>query len=272
MINTSNFMDAKFENFDINLVQKEVGGGVVTVTQIDKAIESNPNAKSIIISGLKQDTFDYFVNKFGNQFEAISFWKNKLVSDLTSLESLDKVKYINYFFNQKATSLWDMKGNKNLTGLYISDFSKLHNINEIETAPVLDFFSIGDAVWAHTEIESLKPIARSVVKHFECYAGVLDNDYKCLANGNLLELDMNPTQFTIEELAELLSLFPVSLRGTITKPYVEKGIKDVNGTYTKFYFLCKGKKRCIEGKDDERFAKYLKEFDELLNKKRHLQF
>lgn len=270
MINRSNFMTAKFENFDINLVQKEVGGGVVTVTQIDKVIKANPNAKSIIISGLKQDTFDYFVNKYGNQFEAISFWKNKLVSDLTSLGALDTVKYINFFWNQKTTSLWNMKGNKNLTGLCISDFPKLRNINEIETAPVLDFFSIGDAVWAHTEIESLKPIARSVVKHFECYAGILDNDYKCLAAGNLIELDMDPTQFTMEELAELLSLFPVSLKGTIAKPYVEKGIKDINGTYTKFYFLCKNKRRCIEGKDNERFAKYIKEFDELLKKKRLL--
>ena len=269
MIDINNFTSSRFDNFDINLVQKEVGGGVVTVTQIDKSIKENPNAKSIVISGLKQDTFDYFVHKYGRQFEAISFWKNKLVSDLSSLESLDTVKYINYFFNQKATSLWNMKGNKNLIGLCISDFSKLHDINEVETAPVLEFFSIGDAVWANTEIESLKPITRSVVTHFECYAGILDNDYKCLANGNLLELDMNPTQFTMEELAEFLSLFPVSLKGTVTKPYVEKGITDVDGNYTKYYFLCKNKKRCIEGKDDERFARYLKEFDELLNKKRH---
>ena len=269
MIDMSNFMSGSFDAFDINLVQKAVGGGIVTAKQIDEAVKSSPNARSIVISGLKQDTFEHFVHKYGKQFEAISFWKNKLVSDLSPLESLDTVKYINYFLNQRAASLWDMKGNTNLRGLCIYNFSRLHNINEIETAPVLEFFGIGNAVWKCTEIESLRPAAKSAVTHLECYAGVLDGDYKCLANGNILELDMNPTQFTVEELAELLSLFPVTLKGTITKPYVESGIRDKNGRYTKYYFLCKNRKRCIEGTDDKRFAEYLKEFDELLMQKRH---
>lgn len=269
MIDMSNFMKGSFDAFDINLVQKEVGGGTVTAKQIDEAVKSSPNARSIVISGLKQDTFEHFIHNYGKQFEAISFWKNKLVSDLSPLESLDRVKYINYFFNQRATSLWDMKGNISLKGLCISDFSRLHNINDIETAPGLEFFSIGDAVWSCTEIESLKPVTRSAVTHLECYAGVLDGDYKCLANGNILELDMNPTKFTVEELAELLSLFPTSLKGTITKPYVEGSIKDTDGNYTKYYFLCKNRKKCIAGRDDKRFAEYLREFDGLLTQMRH---
>ena len=69
MIDINNFTTSRFDNFDINLVQKEVGGGVVTVSQIDKSIKEKPNAKSIVISGLKQDTFDYFVHKYGRQFE-----------------------------------------------------------------------------------------------------------------------------------------------------------------------------------------------------------
>lgn len=98
MVDIGNFSSTSFENFDINLVQKEVDGGSVSVDQIVEAIGKIPNASSIVISGLKQDTFEYFVERYGKQFEAISFWKNKLVEDLSSLSKLNGIKFINYFF------------------------------------------------------------------------------------------------------------------------------------------------------------------------------
>ena len=89
MITMANFDSASFDGYDINLVQKEVDGGIITVEQID-TIREFPDAKSIIISGLKQDTFEYFVNTYGRQFLAITFWKNKAVSDLSALSSLEE--------------------------------------------------------------------------------------------------------------------------------------------------------------------------------------
>ena len=59
MVDIGNFTSASFENFDIDLVQNEVGGGTVSIDQIDEAIGNNPGAGSIVISGLKQDTFEY---------------------------------------------------------------------------------------------------------------------------------------------------------------------------------------------------------------------
>ena len=97
---------------------------------------------------------------------------------------------------------------------------------------------------------------------------VLDNDYKCLANSKITELDISPCIFTMEELAELLSYYPEDLKGSITKPYIDGGgVEDKYGR-REFWFLCKGKKSCIKGKDDKRFEKYLLEFDKLLEKHR----
>ena len=98
MVDIGNFSSTSFENFDINLVQKEVDGGSVSVDQIVEAIGKTPNASSIVISGLKQDTFEYFIELYGKQFESISFWKNKLVEDLSPLSKLNGIKFINYFF------------------------------------------------------------------------------------------------------------------------------------------------------------------------------
>ena len=83
MVTMDNFDSSSFDIYDINLVQKEVGGGVISFEQID-TIRNFPNAKSIIISGLKQDTFEYFLNTYGTQFQAITFWKNKDGSDLSA--------------------------------------------------------------------------------------------------------------------------------------------------------------------------------------------
>lgn len=265
MITMDNFDSSSFDAYDINLVQKEVGGGVTTVEQINM-IRNFPDAKSIIISGLKQDTFEYFVNIYGRQFQAITFWKNKAVSDLSALSSLEDVEYISYFFNQKASKLWDMSNNKKLVGLSISDFSKLHALDGIEKACNLESLYVHNRVEARMEIESLKPIVNTGIKYF--YWGgrrVLDNDFGCLANSKIEELDISPMQFTMLELAQLLALFPETLKGSITKPYSRGGVKDKDG-YTEYFFLCKGKRTCVKGKDDARFESYLNEFESLLKK------
>ena len=270
MVDIGNFSSSSFEIFDINLVQKEVDGGSVSVEQIDDAMCNNPNARSIVISGLKQDAFEYFIKKYGQQFEAISFWKNKSVEDLSPLGKLNGVKFINWFFNQRAVSLWDMRENKALTGLSIYDFSRLHNIKEIETAPNLEYFGLGDQVWAGMVIDSLAPVANTGIKHFEwCGKTVSDNDYKCLTKGNIEVLDINPTRFTLDELTDLLALFPESLSGSITKPYITGSVGSLGSSeQTTYYYLCKNKKVCVAGKDDERFRKYLNDFETLLKKKR----
>ena len=67
MVDIGNFTSASFENFDIDLVQNEVGGGTVSIEQIDEAMGNNPDAGSIVISGLKQDTFEYLIKQYGKR-------------------------------------------------------------------------------------------------------------------------------------------------------------------------------------------------------------
>ena len=119
-INLSNFETSDTSLFDFSIVQRDVGGGKTGKEEIDRLVE-HPAAKSLIISGLNQECFEYLIQNYGGQFEAISFWKNKLISDLSPLEDLINIKYIHYFFNQRAENLWNMKNNKELKGLAIYD-------------------------------------------------------------------------------------------------------------------------------------------------------
>lgn len=89
-INLSNFETSDTSLFDVSIVQRDVGGGETKKEDIDYLAEC-PKAKSLIISGLNQECFEYLIGRYGNQFEAISFWKNKLVSNFSSLEGLENI-------------------------------------------------------------------------------------------------------------------------------------------------------------------------------------
>ena len=253
-VNLSNFESFKDDLFDLSIVQKEVGGGITTIEEID-IIREYPNAKSLIISGLKQETFEYLIQNYGNQFKAISFFKNKLITDLSPLGNLKGLEYLHYSWNQ------------NLRGLAIYGFTRLHSIEKIVTAPNIEYFSIGSRYGSKMEIESLKPLIQSNVSHFGWWAGeVLDNDYLCLAQSKIRELDMRVEVYRMEELAELVASIP-GLKGTVTKPYTEGSVVE-HDKKTTYYFLCKGKKTLEKGKDDEKLEKYLADFESLVEKYR----
>ncbi len=263
-IDLSNFETSNFSLFDVSIVQKDVGGGKTKKEDID-CLAEYPTAKSLIISGLNQECFEYLIRRYGGQFEAISFWKNKLVSDLSPLEDLVNIKYIHFFFNQRAANLWDMKNNKELNGLSIYDFSKLHSIEEVAAAPNLHYFSIGNYVWSKMEINSLKPLTHSQITHFGWWGDkILDGDYLCLADSRIKRLDMPIAHFKLDELAQLVANIP-NLAGEIARPYKEFTVTE-SGETTTYYILCKGRRRLIKGKDDDKLKKYLEDYNSLVEK------
>ena len=51
----------------------DIGGGRIRMSDIDR-LRDYPNEDTVTISGLRQDTFEYFINTYGNQFKAIRFF------------------------------------------------------------------------------------------------------------------------------------------------------------------------------------------------------
>ena len=110
--------------------QMDIGGGKISIADIDK-LKDYPKTDVVRISGLRQDTFEYFIQTYGNQLKAISFFKNKFIEDWSLLGTLTNVEYLHFFANQRISSLWDMSENRSLTGLCIEDFSRLSSIEGI---------------------------------------------------------------------------------------------------------------------------------------------
>ena len=165
----------------------DIGGGKISIPEIDVLAE-HPEVEAVAISGLRQDTFDYFIRTYGQRLRAIEFFKNKLVEDWSLLGTLPKLEYVYWFANQRIDRLWDMSGNTALKGLGVSDFTRLHSIEGIQTAPALRYFCFKDAVWDTSEVESFSPLAHTGVTHLMFGAKRDGTVYKNGPNNECLEL------------------------------------------------------------------------------------
>lgn len=271
-------MDFSFEdfvdgNFDYDPVSQkhiglwlrdehmDIGGGRIRIEDIDR-LKEYPDADVVTISGLRQDTFAYFIQTYGKQLKAIRFFKNKFVEDLSLLGTLPQLEYVHFFFNQRVTSLWDMRGNLSLTGLCLEDFSRLHSIENIQTAPALQHFGIGNRIWDKMMLDSLLPLAGTGITHV-CFhgKGIMNDDLSFLYDMKQLKtFDFNTNLYTTEQVAWIVANFP-HLEG-----YALKAKRDLPATtYTPECSLIVGKRKpSLQIKGNEiRIQKYVDSFEAL---------
>lgn len=246
----------------------DIGGGTITKEEID-VIREHPEWKRIAIAGLHQDTFEYFVETYGAQFEAICFHKNKMVSDLSILGTLDRVEVLAYFLNQRAEKLWDMRGNHHLRMLSLNDFSRLHDLTGIETAPQLQYLDFGNMVWATSEVHILPDLSHSKLQKIGFNAAVsCENVYHSfLQIPELQQLDFRTNMYKTEFLAWICANYP-QLKGNSLQPYVHWDEK--SGT------ICGKRKASFDDinseKDSKRVANACKRFETMKRKFQGMSF
>lgn len=244
----------------------DIGGGKITVADIDK-LKSYPDAEVVTISGLRQDTFEYFITTYGKQLKAIRFFKNKFVEDLSLLATLPQLEYVYFFANQRVTTLWDMTKNTSLTGLCINDFSRLSSIKGVETAPALKEFEIGNAIWSKTVIDSLMPLTNTKIERLS-FTGraIVDNDLSFLETLPKLEVfDFATNMFTTEQVAWIIANCP-QVGGYALKAKVDTMLFDSNERLVNVpHAIIVGKRKPIlkvEG-NEEKIQKYVDSFEKL---------
>ncbi|WP_096153550.1 MULTISPECIES: hypothetical protein [Bacillus] len=242
--------------------KREITGGTITFKEIDKISEMQKIDK-VMISGLKQDSFEYFIRTQSYKFQAIMFWKNKLVEDWSLLSTLKNVKFIGFFHNQRITQLWDMTENNSLEGLYISDFTRLHSLDGIKNAPKLERLYFGDAVWNTSVLNDLKALENSRLKEFH-FAGkaIKEEDITIYTKmPNLERLNFRTNLYTTEQLAWLVANLP-NVQGYSLNPYVK--FNDVNSTEKDILICGKRKPFLSSEKDEMKIRKYVDEFEQMV--------
>ena len=265
-------------NFDYDRVTKthsciwlreekmDIGGGKITTADIDR-LKAYPDAEVVTISGLQQDTFEYFIKTYGKQLKAIRFFKNKFVEDLSLLGTLSQLEYVYFFANQRITSLWDMTENTALSGLAIEDFSRLTSIKGIETAPTLKEFRIGNAIWSKMVIDSLMPLANTKIERLSFTGRAIeDNDLSFLETlPDIKAFDFPTNMFSTEQVAWIVANYPHA-EGYALKAKVDCMLLDSNEHMVDVpKAIIVGKRKPIlkaEG-NEERIQKYVDSFEKL---------
>lgn len=241
----------------------DIGGGKITKADID-ILKDYPNIDTLTISGLNQDTFEYFISTYGDQLHAIRFFKNKHVNDWSLLGEILKLEFIYFFHNQRINTLWNMSRNISLRGLEISDFSRLKSLAGIEKAPNLEWFGIGDAIWSKSVIDSFKYFKGTKIKHLS-FSGkrIEDDDLSFLSDmDSLEEFDFATNLFTTEQVAWIVANFP-NVKGFALKPTREyMGYNDETGKsdIPSVFIIGKRKPSIVVSGNEERIKRYMDSF------------
>jgi hypothetical protein len=250
----------------LSLTLNHISGGRISKTEIN-AIQEFPGATSISISGLVQDTFDYFIENYGRQFKAINFWKCPLVKDFRRIESLPEVVYITYYWNQRAEQLWDFSKTKSLKGFSFDDFTRMHDISQIPEAPALEELSFGNMVWPKYILNTLEPLADCTgLKNLTFSAKkILDNRIEPIAHlKNLEKLEFPSNMFATEQVAWLKAHLPPTVQSRVLHPYWQiEGSLEISGKQKDTFIVGKRKPFLDSVRDKKRMERYVQQFNDM---------
>ncbi|MDD2502860.1 MAG: internalin [Clostridia bacterium] len=253
----------------------DITGGKTTIDDID-VLKDYPNLDTLTIMGLSQDTFEYFIHKYGYQLEAIRFFKNKFVEDLSLLGTLPNLEFVYFFHNQRVTQLWDMRKNYSLKGLSISDFSRLNSIKNIETAPNIEYFEIGDAIWSTSIIDTFNCLSNTNIKHLS-FSGkkIIDEDLSFITEMKALKVfDFATNLYPTEKVAWIMANRPDISGFSLcpTREYMGYNNETNKCDIPSLFIVGKRKPSLTIGKDDNRIRKYIQSFDSLVEKYRGMSY
>lgn len=204
----------------MTLVQRETGGGRLTASDLD-TVDVPQAATALRVSGLDQTSFEALISRWGTRFSAIQFWKCPRVADLSPLEDLPQLRLASFYWNQRATRLWDLRRTPLLTGLHLYDFTRLHDLSDLIVAASLVELEIGDAVWDTSVFDSLEPLsALTSLRSLTLGAKkITDGRIEPLAAlQHLTSLEFSAKQFTTEQVAWLRAHLPASLQSEALEP------------------------------------------------------
>lgn len=209
------------EGTSYQLIIQNKNNQLTTTEDID-IIKNYPNIDEIIVIGLNQECFEYFIKNYGQQFKVINFFRNEF-NDISLLSSLKKLEYIVLLENNNVTKLWNMTDNENLKGIAIYDYNSLHDLDLINTATNnLIEFVFGQYNIINSYVESLKPLRNLKLTNLALeIKSIKDNDINPFTKIKTLKvLDLPINLLTTAQVAFIKAKLP-NTTGYSLRPYLQ---------------------------------------------------
>ncbi|MDH5629783.1 MAG: hypothetical protein OEY96_06470, partial [Gammaproteobacteria bacterium] len=245
----------------INLIERDISGGKISKSTID-SLEYLEDKHVLTVSGLKQDTFEYLISKYGQKFRTINFWKCPLVEDFSPIESLSNIEFISYFWNQRVTRLWNFRKTPKLKGFSFDDFTRMHTLVDLENADKLEELEFGDKIWVKYKLETLEPVSKLIQLKKLSFSAKKIEDYRIEPLSELSNLEylaFPGNLFTTEQVAWLKSKLPESVESKVLNPLwtLDKPI-EIDNKKKNTFIVGKHKPFLDSSIDKKRIEKYTK--------------
>lgn len=228
---------------------------------IDQEMLKGKNEEVIMLCGMDQKCFEYFVDHYGSRYRCIYLFKSQLISDLSPLEKMNLLEYVDIFWNIRATELWDISKNTKMKTLRINSCKKL-TLNPIFSSEniMLEELEFGGDMDSKYPMESLECFTKlHSLKKLELFSIKLnDKSLDSLEKlPNLVEFNFDAGMFTTEEIAFMCARYP-DLKGNYLGPYGE-------GTWNTEVRVSGFRKPTLElPRQQNVLDKYVKKFEELV--------
>jgi hypothetical protein len=252
----------------LDLVQPEIGGGKFDPSQF-WALDENPAATALRVSGLDQSAFERLVSDHGHRFQAIEFWKCPRIDDLAPLEDLSALRMVSFYWNQRSPRLWNLARTPDLTALRFEDFTRLHRLDDLLAGKSLEELAFGDAVWAKSTFETLEPLAMLTgLRNLSLHPKRIDDDrvqpLGALTKLEKLSIPMN--LFTTEQIAWLRARLPETVESSALAALLrfEKPL-ELDGKSRDVLLIGKRKPFLNSELDADRISKHVRLFEKMVN-------
>jgi len=235
-----------------------------TPDEVDYEMSFSKHPTKIHLCTMTQACFEYWVKKYGANYESICLLGASEIRDLSPLEDLPRLQELSIEWC-RAEGLWDMSHNPGLKNLSLDTTKKISaNLGMIKTGKSLENIIVhGDMDTPYT-IPSLDVFADLPrLKRLDLFcikAG--SHDVSFLETLPMLrQFHFDPGMFTTEEIAYICAKYP-NLRGRSLGAYTEYALECVNDVRICGY----RKPRLRLPEQQKRFDKYVAEFNALVEK------
>lgn len=233
----------------------------MTIDDIDFEMAKGKDRKIIEIVGINQECLEYFVDKYGSEYEYIYFHMPK-VQNFNLLEKLVNLQGVTIIGPTKAVSLWDMSKNKKLWFLHIADCKSLiYNPTFLNSGIHLEEIIIASSLWSDHAMKNLEWLnGLKNLKKLELWGIKLEEkniDFLSYVP-KIEEFNFDSYMFTTEQIAYMCAKYP-HITGSALCAY------NTCDAYSKDIRVCGHRKPELSlPKDQARLDKYVKEFNELI--------
>lgn len=234
---------------------------VMTIDDVDYEMAKGKDRKIIEIAYINQECLEYFVDKYGTEYEYIYFHMPK-VQNFNPLEKLVNLQGITISGASKAKSLWDMSKNEKLWYLHIVDSKSLiYNPTLLNYGKYLQEIIIASSLWSDHPMKNLDWLkGLSLLKKLELWGIKLEEKNLGVLSfvPKMEEFNFDPYMFTTEQIAYMYAKYP-HITGKALCCY------NTYDAFSKDVKVCGYRKPELSlPKDQARLDKYIKEFNELV--------